>query len=88
MSIISVAESIPQTAPLDIYGHECGSLYTVPTCIPYIYCIQAIFTQVEFKQVNLANPASAEKAFASDDGPFDFVYNLAAETKYSQSEEV
>ena len=29
-----------------------------------------------------------ERAFASDDGPFDFVYNLAAETKYGQSEEV
>lgn len=50
--------------------------------------MQAVFKQVEFKQVNLANQASAEKAFASDDGPFDLVYNLAAETKYGQSEEV
>lgn len=38
--------------------------------------------------MNLANASSAEKAFASDDGPFDIVYNLAAETKYGQSEEV
>ena len=50
--------------------------------------MQAVFKQVEFKQANLANPASAEKAFASDSGPFDLVYNLAAETKYGQSDEV
>ncbi|CAB4045631.1 sterol-4-alpha-carboxylate 3-dehydrogenase, decarboxylating-like, partial [Paramuricea clavata] len=31
-------------------------------------------------------PASAEKAFS--DAPFDFCINLAAETKYGQSEEV
>lgn len=50
--------------------------------------LQAVFKQVEFKQVNLANPAGAEKAFASDHGPFDLVYNLVAETKYGQSDEV
>ena len=50
--------------------------------------MQAVFKQVEFKQVNLANPASTEKAFATEDGPFDLVYNLAAETKYGQSDEV
>ena len=48
--------------------------------------LQDIFAQVEFKQLNLANSTSAEKAFA--DGPFDIVYNLAAETKYGQSEQV
>ena len=45
------------------------------------------FTQVEFIQANLAHLASAERAFA-DDQPFDVVYNLAAETKYGQSDEV
>ena len=55
---------------------------------PTTQCLQTVFKHIEFKQVNLANPASAEKAFASDDGPFDLVYNLAAETKYGQSDEV
>lgn len=33
--------------------------------------------------------ASAEKAFTREDGKqFDIVYNLAAETKYGQAEEV
>ena len=51
--------------------------------------VQTVFEQVEFKQANLANPASAEKAFLCDGGDtFDIVFNLAAETKYSQSEEV
>ena len=45
--------------------------------------------KVDFKQTNLASPASVEKAFQCDDGnPFHYVINLAAETKYSQSEEV
>jgi nucleoside-diphosphate-sugar epimerase len=45
--------------------------------------------RVEFKQANLVNPASAEKSFTRDDGKqFDYVFNLAAETKYGQSEEV
>lgn len=48
---------------------------------------QAAFSQVEFIQANLAHSASSERAFA-DDQPFDVVYNLAAETKYGQSDEV
>ena len=48
---------------------------------------QAAFSQVEFIQANLAYATSAERAFA-DDQPFDVVYNLAAETKYGQSDEV
>jgi len=45
--------------------------------------------KVEFRQANLANPAAAEKAFTQDNGQeFDYVFNLAAETKYGQSEEV
>lgn len=45
-----------------------------------------VFAQVEFRQLNLANTASTDKAFA--DGPFDIVFNLAAETKFGQSEQV
>uniref|UniRef100_A0A1E1XVL9 Putative c-3 sterol dehydrogenase/3-beta-hydroxysteroid dehydrogenase n=1 Tax=Amblyomma sculptum TaxID=1581419 RepID=A0A1E1XVL9_AMBSC len=36
---------------------------------------------VEFKSANLINPASCKAAFELPDGPFDFVINLAAETK-------
>jgi len=41
---------------------------------------------VDFKQANLARAASVKKIF--DDGPWDFVFNLAGEAKYSQLEEV
>ncbi|XP_028402731.1 uncharacterized protein LOC114525548 [Dendronephthya gigantea] len=41
---------------------------------------------VEFKSANLVHEASAEKAFA--EASFDYCINLAAETKYGQSEEV
>lgn len=55
----------------------------------YIFLyLQAIFEQVEFKQANLASPTSVERAFQCDQGPFHFVFNLAAETKYGQSDEV
>ncbi|KAJ3260469.1 hypothetical protein HK103_000611 [Boothiomyces macroporosus] len=43
-------------------------------------------SRVEFKQANLVN---AEKVFSREDGKqFDIVFNLAAETKYGQAEEV
>jgi len=41
---------------------------------------------VEFKQSNLAREAMVNKVF--DDGPWDFAFNLAGETKLSQTEEV
>jgi len=43
---------------------------------------------VEFKQANLAREAMVNKVF--DDGglKWDFVFNLAGETKYSQTDEV
>jgi nucleoside-diphosphate-sugar epimerase len=43
---------------------------------------------VEYKQGNLTSPASIAKCFDLDDGKFDLVFNCAAETKYSQTEEV
>lgn len=43
---------------------------------------------VEFKHANLINQTSVDSVFASDLGPFDYVVNFAAETKYGQSEPV
>lgn len=72
--------SIPQMQPY---------IHTYILCDVSCKCLlQSIFEQVEFKQANLANTASVEKAFHSDDGNFHYVFNLAAETKYSQSDEV
>lgn len=47
--------------------------------------------KVEWKQANLSSPASITKNFAfgdGDDATWDVVVNLAAETKYGQTEEV
>jgi len=43
---------------------------------------------VEFKQGNLTREDSVEKCFALDKGKFKYVFNLAAETKFSQTDEV
>ncbi|KAK6185056.1 hypothetical protein SNE40_007377 [Patella caerulea] len=43
---------------------------------------------LEFKHANLINPASTEEAFSDDGNSFDYVVNLAAETKYGQSDPV
>jgi len=43
---------------------------------------------VEFKQGNLTREDSIEKCFALDKGKFKYVFLLAAETKYSQTDEV
>ncbi|KAF9281047.1 hypothetical protein BKA57DRAFT_291575 [Linnemannia elongata] len=49
----------------------------------------AAFDQVEFMQGNLSSPASIEKAFNRADGStFDYVINFAAETKFSQPNEI
>jgi len=45
--------------------------------------------KLTFKQANLTNSAAVEKIFTRDDGTeYDYVFNLAAETKYGQSEAV
>jgi len=46
-----------------------------------------VFAKVDFKQVNLSRPNTIGKVF-DDDAPFDYVFNLAGETKYSQAEAV
>ncbi|XP_065183945.1 aurachin B dehydrogenase-like [Sycon ciliatum] len=46
------------------------------------------FEKVEFKSANLVNPANMDRVFDDADGGWDFVFNLAAETKYGQTDEV
>jgi len=43
---------------------------------------------VDFKQSNLARESMVNKVFDATDGKWDFVFNLAAETKFGQTEEV
>eukprot|EP01100_Stratorugosa_tubuloviscum_P004221 TRINITY_DN204_c0_g2_i1.p1 TRINITY_DN204_c0_g2~~TRINITY_DN204_c0_g2_i1.p1 ORF type:complete len:369 (+),score=206.53 TRINITY_DN204_c0_g2_i1:378-1484(+) len=51
---------------------------------------RAIFDSelVEFKQANLSKAATVTRVFDETDGHFQFVFNLAGETKYSQAEAV
>jgi len=47
------------------------------------------FKHVEVKQKDLVDPASIKEIFTREDGSsYDYVFNLAAETKYSQNERV
>lgn len=43
---------------------------------------------VEFRQCNLTADAGVNKAFQLESGKFEIVFNLAAETKYGQTDEV
>jgi len=43
---------------------------------------------VEFKQSNLAREAMVNKVFETTEGNWDFVFSLAAETKFGQTDEV
>jgi len=43
---------------------------------------------VDFRQANLSREAMVTKVFDTTDGQWDFVFNLAAETKYGQTDEV
>ncbi|XP_047143812.1 uncharacterized protein LOC100209027 isoform X1 [Hydra vulgaris] len=44
--------------------------------------------RVEFFQANLVNPAHVERVFATNGFLFDYVINLASETRYGQGDEV
>ncbi|KAM3581786.1 hypothetical protein VKS41_005946 [Umbelopsis sp. WA50703] len=71
-SIRAVDKALPQTAYL-----------TKPARTAFSH------STVEFMQANLINPVSIEKCFTrQDDTEFDYVFNFAAETKYSQVPEV
>ncbi len=47
-----------------------------------------LFSKVECIQANLNDANSVARAFQSDEGDFNIVFNLAGVTKLSQSEEV
>jgi len=46
-----------------------------------------IYSKIDFKQVNISRQQTIAKVF-DDDAPFDFVFNCAGETKYSQADAV
>ncbi|KAG0051811.1 hypothetical protein BGZ83_003287 [Gryganskiella cystojenkinii] len=47
------------------------------------------FAKVQFMQGNLSNPESVAKCFSREDGSsYDYVFNFAAETKFSQPVEI
>ena len=55
----------------------------------FILSYQRAFENVEFMQANLANMTTCERVFQDDNGGgFDYVFHLAAETKYGQTNEV
>ena len=75
----------------------CSKIRVVDKVLPataYLTESQRVaFEQVEFKQGNLVNPASIARAFDMTDGEskgghWDYVFNVAGETKYSQPESV
>ena len=86
-SLVKVVDKVPPATAWLNAEHQVTS---ITLCI-YLHSspspTQAVFQQVDFKQANLAVPQSAERAF-SEDGPFDYVFNLVAETKYGQSSDV
>eukprot|EP01097_Dermamoeba_algensis_P003895 TRINITY_DN2635_c0_g2_i1.p1 TRINITY_DN2635_c0_g2~~TRINITY_DN2635_c0_g2_i1.p1 ORF type:complete len:293 (-),score=60.35 TRINITY_DN2635_c0_g2_i1:1500-2378(-) len=43
---------------------------------------------VEFKQANLSKAAAVKSIFEAEGAPFKYVFNLAGETKYGQSEDL
>ena len=57
--------------------------YTTPH---YTFPLKKLLTLPS--RVCLSAVVGAEKAFRTEDGPFDVVFNLAAETKYGQAEQV
>ena len=49
---------------------------------------EELFSKVEVIQANLNDSNSAARAFTSEEGDFNIVFNLAGVTKLSQSDEV
>jgi len=70
----------------------CSKIRIVDKVIPKTAFLtqrhQNAFDKTEFLQKNLVKAASIAQAFEDPEGKYDFVFNLAAETKYSQTEEV
>ena len=38
--------------------------------------------------MNLSDPAAVQRVFTDQNGAYDYVFNLAGETKFGQSDEV
>ncbi|KXS16630.1 NAD(P)-binding protein [Gonapodya prolifera JEL478] len=72
-----------------------GAIRVVDKCMPELAFLHPSHKKAfddprcEFRQGDVSRPAVAEKMFTRDDNStFDYVFNLAAETKYGLSEEI
>jgi len=69
----------------------CSKIRICDKMLPSLAGLSAIqkeqFAKCEFKQINLSRQNTIERAY-DDESPFDFVVNLAGETKYSQADAV
>eukprot|EP00013_Stygamoeba_regulata_P027492 CAMPEP_0177652574 /NCGR_PEP_ID=MMETSP0447-20121125/13211_1 /TAXON_ID=0 /ORGANISM="Stygamoeba regulata, Strain BSH-02190019" /LENGTH=365 /DNA_ID=CAMNT_0019155845 /DNA_START=211 /DNA_END=1308 /DNA_ORIENTATION=+ len=69
----------------------CGKIRVADKVLPQTAGLsekqKQYFEKIEFKQSNLARTATISKVF-DDEANFDYVINLAGETKYSQADEV
>lgn len=74
-----------------VNGDHCAKIRVADKVLPALAGLseaqKKVFEKVEFKQVNLSRAATIKKVF-DDDEKFDYVFNLAGETKYSQAEAV
>jgi nucleoside-diphosphate-sugar epimerase len=76
-----------------VENNLCSKIRVVDKALPatayFNKATEAAFNNpvVEYKQGNLANPTTVAKVFA-DDGKWTYVFNLAAETRFSQTEEI
>lgn len=75
-----------------VNNNLCGHIRVLDKAIPALVGLSEahsqVFDQVEVKQVNLAREATTAKYFDEGGHKWDFVFNLAGETKYGQTEEV
>jgi len=69
----------------------CSKVRVVDKVLPALAGLsdaqKEVFKKVESKQLNLSRANTVNKVF-DDDAPYDYVINLAGETKYSQADAV
>eukprot|EP01098_Paradermamoeba_levis_P009561 TRINITY_DN39_c0_g1_i1.p1 TRINITY_DN39_c0_g1~~TRINITY_DN39_c0_g1_i1.p1 ORF type:complete len:407 (+),score=133.60 TRINITY_DN39_c0_g1_i1:127-1221(+) len=77
-----------------VENNLCSKIRVVDKALPatayFNKATEAAFNNpiVEFKQGNLSNPTTVAKVFAEDGGKWNYVFNLAAETRFSQTDEI
>lgn len=75
-----------------VTGQHCSKIRVADKVLPPLAGLSESqkknFEQVEFKQVNLSRAQTIAKVYDDADGNFDYVFNLAGETKYSQADAV